>query len=57
MLFKIKSVATVLYLSVHRSAKDAFCLHLNAHTPLQVVCGYLLGTLCTFIPNLIIYHA
>ena len=32
-------------------------LHLNAHTPLQVVCGYLLGTLCTFIPNLIIYHA
>ena len=32
-------------------------LHLNAHTPLQVVCGYLLGILCTFIPNLIIYYA
>ena len=32
-------------------------LHLNAHTPLQVVCGYLLGILCTFLPNLIIYYA
>lgn len=32
-------------------------LYLNAHTPMQVVCGYLLGILCTFIPNLIIYHA
>jgi membrane-associated phospholipid phosphatase len=32
-------------------------LHLNAHTPLQVICGYLLGILCTFIPNLIIHHA
>lgn len=30
-------------------------LYLNAHTPLQVVCGYLLGILSTFIPNLIIY--
>lgn len=30
-------------------------LYLNAHTPLQVVCGYLLGILCTFIPNLIIH--
>ena len=25
----------------------------ESHTPLQVVCGYLLGTLATFIPNLI----
>ena len=32
-------------------------LYLNAHTPLQVVCGYLLGILLTFIPNLIVYHA
>ena len=31
-------------------------LHLNAHTQLQVVCGYLLGMICTFIPNLIVYH-
>lgn len=30
-------------------------LYLNAHTPMQVVCGYLLGILCTFIPNLIIH--
>ncbi|MBO6074692.1 MAG: phosphatase PAP2 family protein [Paludibacteraceae bacterium] len=26
----------------------------GSHTPLQVVCGYLLGTLATFIPNLIV---
>ena len=32
-------------------------LYLNAHTPMQVVCGYILGLLCTFIPNLIIFHA
>ena len=32
-------------------------LNLSAHTSLQVVCGYLLGTICTFFPNLIIYHA
>lgn len=32
-------------------------LYLDAHTPMQVVCGYLLGILCTFIPNWIIYHA
>lgn len=32
-------------------------LYLNAHTPLQVVAGWLLGVLCTFIPNLIIHHA
>ena len=32
-------------------------LYLNAHTPLQVVCGYILGIACTFTPNLIIYHA
>jgi membrane-associated phospholipid phosphatase len=25
----------------------------ESHTPLQVVCGYLLGTLATFVPNLI----
>ena len=25
----------------------------ESHTPLQVVCGYLLGTLATFLPNLI----
>ena len=32
-------------------------LYLNAHTPMQVVCGYILGLLCTFTPNLIIFHA
>ena len=32
-------------------------LYTNAHTPMQVVSGYLLGILCTFIPNLIIYYA
>ena len=26
----------------------------ESHTPLQVVCGYLLGTMATFLPNLII---
>ena len=28
-------------------------LHLDAHSPLQVVCGFLLGLLCTFIPTFI----
>ena len=32
-------------------------LYLNTHTPSQVICGFILGILCTFIPNLIIYHA
>ena len=32
-------------------------IYLNAHTPLQVICGFVLGILCTFIPNLITYHA
>jgi membrane-associated phospholipid phosphatase len=32
-------------------------LYLHAHTPLQVVCGLLLGILSTFIPNLIIHYA
>ena len=32
-------------------------LYLNAHTPLQVACGFLLGLLCTFIPSLIITYA
>ena len=32
-------------------------LYLQAHTPLQVVCGLLLGLLCTFIPNLILCYA
>lgn len=32
-------------------------LYLNAHTPLQVVCGLLLGLLATFIPNLILAYA
>ena len=32
-------------------------LYLQAHTPLQVVCGYLLGLVCTFLPNLIIIYA
>lgn len=30
-------------------------IYLDAHTPLQVVCGLLLGLLSTFLPNLIIY--
>ena len=32
-------------------------LYLNAHTPLQVVCGFLLGLLCNFIPTLIMAYA
>ena len=32
-------------------------LYLDAHTPLQVVCGLLLGLLMTFIPNLIYCYA
>lgn len=32
-------------------------LYLQAHTALQVVCGLLLGLLCTFIPNLITCYA
>jgi membrane-associated phospholipid phosphatase len=32
-------------------------LLLDAHTPLQVIAGYLLGLLCTLTPNLILYHA
>ncbi len=31
-------------------------LYLDAHTPLQVVCGYLLGTMATFIPVWFGYH-
>ena len=32
-------------------------LYMNAHTPAQVIAGYLLGILFTFIPNLILHHA
>ena len=32
-------------------------LYLNAHTPMQVVCGFLLGLLSTFIPTLIMIYA
>ena len=32
-------------------------LYLQAHTPMQVVCGYLLGLVCTFLPNLIMTYA
>ena len=32
-------------------------LYVNAHTPLQVVCGLLLGILFTFVPNLILTYA
>lgn len=32
-------------------------IYLKAHTPLQVVCGYLLGLLFTFIPNLLMLYA
>lgn len=32
-------------------------LFMNAHTPIQVVAGYVLGICFTFIPNLIIHHA
>lgn len=31
-------------------------IYLQAHTPLQVVAGYLLGIACTFTPNLIMYY-
>lgn len=32
-------------------------LYLNAHTPMQVVCGFLLGLIFTFIPTLILVYA
>lgn len=32
-------------------------LYLKAHTPTQVVAGWLLGLCCTLIPNIIIYYA
>lgn len=32
-------------------------LYLNAHTPMQVVCGFILGLLSTFIPTLIMTYA
>ena len=32
-------------------------LYLKAHTSMQVVCGFILGTLCTFIPTLILTYA
>ena len=32
-------------------------LYLDAHTPMQVVCGFLLGLLATFAPNLIMTYA
>lgn len=32
-------------------------IYLNAHTPMQVVCGFLLGLFCTFIPTLIMTYA
>ena len=32
-------------------------LYVKAHTPLQVVCGFLLGLLFTFVPNIIITYA
>ena len=32
-------------------------LYLKAHTPMQVVCGFLLGLLSTFIPTLIMTYA
>lgn len=31
--------------------------YLDAHTPMQVVCGFLLGLLATFVPNLIMTYA
>lgn len=32
-------------------------LYLNAHTPMQVICGFILGLLSTFIPTLIMTYA
>ena len=32
-------------------------LYLDAHTPMQVVCGFILGLLSTFIPTLIMTYA
>jgi membrane-associated phospholipid phosphatase len=32
-------------------------IYLNAHTPMQVVCGFLLGLFCTFIPTFIMTYA
>lgn len=31
-------------------------IYLQVHTPLQVVAGYVLGIVCTFTPNLIMYY-
>ena len=32
-------------------------IYLKAHTPMQVVCGYLLGLVFTFVPNVIMMYA
>ena len=32
-------------------------IYLGAHTPMQVVCGLLLGLVCTFLPTMIISYA
>lgn len=32
-------------------------IYLNAHTPLQVITGWLLGIMTTFIPNLLLHYA
>jgi membrane-associated phospholipid phosphatase len=32
-------------------------LYLNAHSPLQVVGGFLLGLFCVFLPNLLLIYA
>lgn len=32
-------------------------IYVNAHTPLQVVCGFLLGIIFTFVPNIILAYA
>ena len=45
-------VSTILFLSLLLMYAR---LYLNAHTPLQVISGFLLGVLCTFIPCLIAY--
>jgi membrane-associated phospholipid phosphatase len=50
-IYPIKIIILVVLLSLLLMYARLF---LHAHTPLQVVCGFLLGLTCTFIPNYLI---
>ena len=47
-------IITILFLSLLLMYAR---LYMKAHTPMQVVCGYLLGIVCTFLPCLIMTYA